>query len=198
METAVHGGARHPTPAVNRTVSEQACHGPQDPNQGPIPAGHTSVRSQRAHVAMTATSSVAASAVGRRGGRGMRVHRGRDPGAPDGRPAGLPPRQPRDTPANDPRHQDRQGRPSAATAKAWHCARVAVPGCRVSPLKTYRSSVACWFSVVSPRCHPRSVSDRCHFLGGTMSLRPSHRARGLPASSDHAPMSFPRRAGLYA
>ncbi|MFF1344251.1 DUF6207 family protein [Streptomyces sp. NPDC058290] len=70
--------------------------------------------------------------------------------------------------------------------------------CRVSPPMTCRSSVTCWFSVVSPRCHPRSVSDRCHFLGGTMSLWLSHRARGLHASSDRAPMSFPRRAGLYA
>jgi hypothetical protein len=29
-------------------------------------------------------------------------------------------------------------------------------------------------------------------------LRLSHRARGLHVSSDRAPMSFPRRVGLYA
>lgn len=64
--------------------------------------------------------------------------------------------------------------------------------CRVSPPMTCRSSVTCWFSVVSPRCHSRSVSDRCHFLGGTMSLRLSQ-----DYMSARAPMRFPRRAGLY-
>ena len=36
-ETAVHGGARHPTPWIDRTVSEQTRHGPKGPNQDPNP-----------------------------------------------------------------------------------------------------------------------------------------------------------------